>query len=50
MGGVYQPDAMKHYIGLGAQFILTGSDHAYLMAGASQQSASLRKLEADRKG
>jgi 2-keto-3-deoxy-L-rhamnonate aldolase RhmA len=50
MGGVYQVDAMKHYIGLGAQFILTGSDHAYIMAGASQQSAALRKLEADRKG
>src|SRR4051794_21653486 len=48
MGGVYQPDAMKHYIGLGARFVLTGSDHAYMMAGASQQSAALRKLEGDR--
>ena len=49
MGGVYEPDAMKHYADLGAQFILTGSDHAYMLAGASLKSASLRKLEADRK-
>jgi 2-keto-3-deoxy-L-rhamnonate aldolase RhmA len=49
MGGVYDLEAMKHYIGLGAQFILTGSDHAYILAGAKQQSASLRKYEADRK-
>ena len=47
MGGVYQPDAMKHYVELGARFVLTGSDHAYIMAGASQQSAALRKLEVD---
>jgi 2-keto-3-deoxy-L-rhamnonate aldolase RhmA len=49
MGGVYEPDAMKHYIGLGAQFVLTGSDHAYMLAGANLKVASLRKLEADRK-
>jgi len=49
MGGVYQPDAMKHYIELGARFVLTGSDHAYIMAGASLQSAAMRKLEAERK-
>jgi 2-keto-3-deoxy-L-rhamnonate aldolase RhmA len=49
MGGVYEPDAMKHYVELGAQFVLTGSDHAYMLAGASLKSASLRKLEADRK-
>ena len=46
MGGVYQPDAMKHYIALGAQLILAGSDHTYIMAGANQQSAALRKLDA----
>lgn len=49
MGGVYEPDAMKHYVELGAQFVLTGSDHAYMLAGASLKSASLRRLEADRK-
>ena len=49
VGGVYEPDAMKHYVELGAQFVLTGSDHAYMLAGASLKSASLRRLEADRK-
>ena len=46
MGGVYELDAMKRYVDLGARFILTGSDHSYIMAGATLQSASLRKLEA----
>jgi 2-keto-3-deoxy-L-rhamnonate aldolase RhmA len=50
MGGVYELEAMKHYVGLGAQFILTGSDHAYILAGANLQSAGLRKYEAGRKG
>jgi 2-keto-3-deoxy-L-rhamnonate aldolase RhmA len=49
MGGVYELDAMKHYTGLGVQFILTGSDHAYILAGASLRSAFFRKIEADRK-
>jgi len=50
MGGIYELDAMKHYADLGAQFILTGSDHAYMLTGASLKSAALRKLEVDRKG
>jgi 2-keto-3-deoxy-L-rhamnonate aldolase RhmA len=49
MGGVYELESMKRYIDLGAHFILTGSDHAYVLAGANAQSAFLRKLEADRK-
>src|SRR5712664_3188620 len=49
MGGVYELDAMKRYADLGAHFILTGSDHAYNLAGASLRSAFFRKLEADRK-
>jgi 2-keto-3-deoxy-L-rhamnonate aldolase RhmA len=49
MGGVYELDAMKRYADLGAHFILTGSDHAYILAGANQRSAFFRKLEADRK-
>ena len=49
MGGVYEPDAMKHYIGLGVQLILAGSDHGYIMAGANQRSTFLRKVEAERK-
>jgi 2-keto-3-deoxy-L-rhamnonate aldolase RhmA len=49
MGGVYELDAMKRYADLGAHFILTGSDHAYILAGAGLRSAFFRKLEADRK-
>src|SRR3984957_9910428 len=49
MGGVYELDAMKKYIDLGAHFILTGSDHAYILAGANQRSAFLRKVEGDRR-
>ena len=49
MGGVYELDAMKRYADLGAHFILTGSDHAYILAGASLRSAFFRKVEADRK-
>ena len=47
MGGVYELDAMKRYVDLGARFILTGSDHGYILAGATLQSASVRKLEAN---
>jgi len=36
---------MEKFIGLGARLILAGSDHAYIMAGANQQSAALRKFE-----
>ncbi len=49
MGGVYDPDSMKRYIDLGARFILTGSDHGYILAGATLQSAAVRKLEPGRK-
>ena len=48
MGGVYELEAMKHYADLGVQFILTGSDHAYILASAKLHSAFFRKLEADR--
>ncbi len=49
MGGVYELDAMKRYADLGAHFILTGSDHAYIVADASRRSAFFRKFEAERK-
>src|SRR6185437_14253537 len=34
MGGVYDEENASRYVGMGARFILTGSDHSYLMAGA----------------
>jgi 2-keto-3-deoxy-L-rhamnonate aldolase RhmA len=49
MGGVYELESMTRYIDLGVSFILTGSDHAYILAGANTQSAFLRKFEAGRK-
>ena len=50
MGGVYELDAMKRYVDLGAQFILTGSDHAYILAGANLQSAGLAEVRSRSQG
>ncbi len=39
MGGVYDEENAARYVGMGARFILSGSDHSYLLAGANQRSA-----------
>lgn len=44
MGGVYDEVVAPQYVALGARFILSGSDHAFLMAGASQRAKFLRGL------
>ncbi len=44
MGGVYDEKVAPDYIALGARFILSGSDHSMLMAGATQRAAFLRGL------
>jgi len=44
MGGVYDPGLMQRYIEIGARFILSGSDFAFMMAGARQQAAAVRGL------
>jgi hypothetical protein len=44
MGGVYDEKVAPDYIKLGARFILSGSDHSFLMAGASARSKFLRGL------
>jgi 2-keto-3-deoxy-L-rhamnonate aldolase RhmA len=44
MGGVYDETVAPDYIRLGARFILSGSDHAFLMAGATARSKFLRGL------
>jgi 2-keto-3-deoxy-L-rhamnonate aldolase RhmA len=49
MGGVYELDAIPRYVELGARFVLTGSDHAYILAGANLRSAFFRKLVGERK-
>ena len=46
MGGVYDETHAAAYIKLGARFLLSGSDHTMLMAGASARSKFLRGLQA----
>jgi 2-keto-3-deoxy-L-rhamnonate aldolase RhmA len=44
MGGVYDRTNAARYIRLGAQFILSGSDHAYVTAGAAARTTFLREV------
>jgi 2-keto-3-deoxy-L-rhamnonate aldolase RhmA len=44
MGGVYDEKVAPDYIKLGARFILSGSDHSFLMTGAAARSRFLRSL------
>jgi 4-hydroxy-2-oxoheptanedioate aldolase len=43
MAGIYNEPIMQRYIGMGARFILSGADAAFLMAGATQRTNFLRK-------
>jgi 2-keto-3-deoxy-L-rhamnonate aldolase RhmA len=45
MGGVYDETHASAYIKLGARFLLSGSDHNLLMAGATARSRFLRGLQ-----
>ena len=47
MGGVYDQEHAARYINMGAQFLLSGNDHNYLMAGASARGQFLRGLKID---
>jgi 2-keto-3-deoxy-L-rhamnonate aldolase RhmA len=44
VGGVYDDALMREYVGKGARLILSGSDLAFLMAGARSRSAMLRSI------
>jgi 2-keto-3-deoxy-L-rhamnonate aldolase RhmA len=44
MGGVYDEEHASAYIRIGARFLLSGSDHNLLMAGATARSKFLRGL------
>lgn len=44
MGGVYAPDIMQKYVGMGIRLILAGSEFSFMMQGARAQSAAVRKL------
>jgi 2-keto-3-deoxy-L-rhamnonate aldolase RhmA len=39
MGGVYDEENAARYVAMGARFVLTGSDHSYMLMGAAQRSA-----------
>jgi 2-keto-3-deoxy-L-rhamnonate aldolase RhmA len=45
MGGVYDEKVAPDYIALGARFLLSGSDHAFLMAGGGARAKYLRGLQ-----
>jgi 2-keto-3-deoxy-L-rhamnonate aldolase RhmA len=45
IGGIYDHALMERYIGYGARFILSGSDLAFMMAGAQTRTSFLRGLE-----
>jgi 2-keto-3-deoxy-L-rhamnonate aldolase RhmA len=38
MGGVYDEENAARYVGMGALFVLTGSDHSYMVMGAGARS------------
>ena len=42
MGGVYDKQTASRYIKAGARMVLSGSDHTYLLAGATARSEVLR--------
>jgi 2-keto-3-deoxy-L-rhamnonate aldolase RhmA len=44
MGGVYDEENAARYVGMGAKFILSGSDHSYIMSGANERSKFFGKL------
>ena len=46
MAGIYNDALMPRYIEMGARFILSGHDAAFLAAGATQRAGFLRKLAA----
>jgi 2-keto-3-deoxy-L-rhamnonate aldolase RhmA len=44
MGGVYDEENASRYVAMGARFLLTGSDHSYVMSGAEHRSSFFNGL------
>jgi 2-keto-3-deoxy-L-rhamnonate aldolase RhmA len=44
MGGVYDEENAARYVGMGARFLLSGSDHLYMVSGAAQRRAFFGRL------
>lgn len=45
MGGVYVPDLMEKYVGMGIRMLLSGSDFTFLMEAARNRAGFLRGLK-----
>ena len=45
LGGVYAPDLMERYVGMGMRLVLTGSDLSMMMIAAKDRSAFMRGLD-----
>jgi 2-keto-3-deoxy-L-rhamnonate aldolase RhmA len=45
MGGIYQPDLLQKYIGMGVKLILSGSDLSLLMAAGKTRVADIRAAQ-----
>jgi 2-keto-3-deoxy-L-rhamnonate aldolase RhmA len=48
MGGIAGDEDSRRYIGMGSRFIVTGSDHGYVVAGAAARANFLRGLPVGR--
>jgi 2-keto-3-deoxy-L-rhamnonate aldolase RhmA len=48
MGGVYAPELMERYVGMGVQLVLAGADLALLMQAASARASLVRGFEGAR--
>ena len=44
MGGVYDEENASRYVAMGARFVLSGSDHSYIAAGALERSTFFKQL------
>ena len=44
MGGINENEDARRFVGMGCRFVLTGSDHSYLLAGAQAKSEFMRAL------
>jgi 2-keto-3-deoxy-L-rhamnonate aldolase RhmA len=45
MGGIYQPDLLQKYIGMGVKLILAGSDLSLLMSAGKARVADIRAAQ-----
>jgi len=50
MGGINGDADARRYIGMGARFLTTGSDHSYIIAGSTERAAFYRGIVAETGG